>query len=236
MVFGNRAITTELNLKIDNIEIERVYENKFLGVVLDDKICWKPHIRHVGVKIAKSIAVINKAKHILNTRSLHILYCTMILPYLTYCVEAWGNTYKTAIHPLSILQKRALRVINNTGYRDHTNILFYNSHILKFPDLIKFKTAQVMYRAKNKLLPTNIQNRFPDKEIHYDLRNPSDFEQPLARLTLKSMSVASCGMSLWSGLAEDIRKSLNINHFKRKLKNTYFDSYLQEETQSTDDC
>ena len=39
MVFGNRAITTELNLKIDNIEIERVYENKFLGVVLDDKIC-----------------------------------------------------------------------------------------------------------------------------------------------------------------------------------------------------
>ena len=68
-----------------------------------------------------------------------------------------------------------------------------------------------MYRAKNKLLPTNIQNRFPDKESHYDLRNPLDFDQPLARLTLKSMSVASCGMSLWSGLAEDIRKSLHIS-------------------------
>ena len=126
MVFGNRAINPELELKINNIEIERVYENKFLGVVLDHKICWKPHIRHVGVKIAKSISVINKAKHILNTKSLHILYCTMILPYLSYCVEVWGNTYKTNISPLFLKQKRVICIVCHAKFLDHTSELFFS--------------------------------------------------------------------------------------------------------------
>ncbi len=31
----------------DNVNTERVYENIFLGVILDHKVCWKPHTRYV---------------------------------------------------------------------------------------------------------------------------------------------------------------------------------------------
>lgn len=43
------------------------------------------------------------------------------MPYVTYCVEAWGNVYKTSIGPLIKLQKRAIIIVNNAGYRDSTN-------------------------------------------------------------------------------------------------------------------
>ena len=160
MLFGNCNKNTQVQLQIDGVDIERVYENKFLGVTIEDKINWKSHIKHAQSKLSRSISVLSKAKHILDHKSLHILYCSMILPYLQYCAEVWVNTYKCTIQSLSILQKRAIRIIHNTGYRDYTNVLFLQSKTLKFTDLVNFRTAQIMYKAINNLLPGNLQKLF----------------------------------------------------------------------------
>jgi len=95
---------------INGIELERVFEIKFLGVVIDNKLSWKLHINYIKTKISKSLAILNKAKDLLNQASLNMLYCSFILPYMTYCVEVWGNTYKTNTY-LHLTKK---------GYSNHT--------------------------------------------------------------------------------------------------------------------
>lgn len=52
------------------------------------------------------------------------------------------------------------RTINNAGYTDHTNPLFFKSNTLKFMYLVKFKTAQIMFKARNTLLLNHIQGVF----------------------------------------------------------------------------
>ncbi len=42
MLFGNRKINDDIHIEIDNAEIKRVNENKFLGVLIDHKLCWSP--------------------------------------------------------------------------------------------------------------------------------------------------------------------------------------------------
>ena len=59
MIFGKHRLNTRLQIEIDGVAIERVNENKFLGVTIDDRLSWKPHITHVKYKVARSIAVIN---------------------------------------------------------------------------------------------------------------------------------------------------------------------------------
>ena len=145
IIFGNRPTNTEKKLMINGIELERVSEIKFLGVLIDNKLSWKPHINYIKAKISKSIAILNKTKYLLNKTSLYTLYCSFILPYMTYCVEIWGNTYKTNIHPIFILQKRAIRIIHKTAYREPTNPLFVQLKTLKFLDLIDYKTIQIIY-------------------------------------------------------------------------------------------
>ena len=44
ILFPTRKVTSELILKIDNVRIDRVYQTKFLGVVLNDKLTWENHI------------------------------------------------------------------------------------------------------------------------------------------------------------------------------------------------
>ena len=124
-------------------------------MTIDHKLSWKPHIKHVKSKLSRSISVLGKAKHILDHNSLHILYC-----YLNYCVEVWGTTYKSSLLPLVTLQKRAIRIINKAGYYDHTNLLFLHSRIIKFNDLVDYQVAQIMFKARNKLLQGNIQTLF----------------------------------------------------------------------------
>ena len=41
-------------LKINNHDIENVNTIKFLGVLLDDNVSWKEHVKYLGNKIAKN--------------------------------------------------------------------------------------------------------------------------------------------------------------------------------------
>ena len=119
MIFSNLK-QDEIALSIDGVDIERVHEFRFLGVILDDKLTWKSHIAHVKSKVSKSIFILNKVKYDLDTSILRMLYCTLVLPYFIYCLEVWGNTYKSNITPLIMLQKRALRIIHKEDFRAHT--------------------------------------------------------------------------------------------------------------------
>ncbi len=47
---------------LECIMIERVYESNSLGVVLDHKLCWKPHIKYLYSKMARSIGILGKIK------------------------------------------------------------------------------------------------------------------------------------------------------------------------------
>ena len=41
---------------------------------------------------------------------MYILYCSLLLPYLTYCVEMWGNTNLININGIFLLQKRVIPI------------------------------------------------------------------------------------------------------------------------------
>ena len=50
-------------------------------------------------------------------------------------------------------------------------------NILKFLDIVEFKTAQFIYKARNNLLPRNIQKMFKDREGRYGLRRELNLKQ-----------------------------------------------------------
>lgn len=66
MLFGNYKTNVQAPIKVDEVDIMRVHEVKFLGAIVDEKISWKPHIKHVQSKLSRSISVLSKAKHFLD--------------------------------------------------------------------------------------------------------------------------------------------------------------------------
>ena len=215
-----------LHIAIHNHIIDRVSVTKFLGVFIDEKLNWKQHIDMVRNKLCKTISVIARSKTFLSKDSLYTLYCSMFLPYLSYCSEVWGNTYITNVKPISILRKKVVRLINNAGFNDHTNELFFECKIIKFLDLVKYKTSIVMYKARNKLLPINIQDLFDNKEkLAYNLRGGNKFLTKHARIKTKSMCVSVIGVKIWNSLESSIVSAKSLCHFKKLYKKFIFSEY-----------
>ncbi len=103
--------------------------------------------------------------------------------------------------------------------------MFLKSHTLKFNDLVEFKTAQIVYKAKNKLLPGNIQQLFTDRQGCYNLRGALNMRQLNARTKLKSMCILICEVILWNRLNDYIKESVNMLQFKSRYKIFIFDTY-----------
>ena len=76
-------------------EIKRAESIKFLRVLLDENLSWKPHIKYIENKIAKNIGLLFKAKSFLNKQSLLSLYYSYIQSYINYAIVACGSTCMT---------------------------------------------------------------------------------------------------------------------------------------------
>ena len=107
-------------LKTNNHDIERVNTMKFPGILLDDNLSWKEHIKYLGNKITENIGLIFRAKPFLDKESLFALYYSYIHSHLNYANLPWGSIYLTNLKKLRSQQKRAIRIVHNKTKFEHT--------------------------------------------------------------------------------------------------------------------
>ena len=147
-------------ISIDGQSVECVNETKFLGIVLDNKMIFKPHIDHVANKLAKGIGILHRAKHTLYSKYLRTLYCALIQPYLSYCITIWGHTYNTYVSKIQLLLKKIVRIISNSEYKAHTEPLFKSLKIMTFNQLYEYFVSIFVYKSVNGELPNIISGYF----------------------------------------------------------------------------
>ena len=112
---GKPALSEPLIIKYESIKQE--YKTKFLGVIMNEKLTWCDHIQNIKNQIATGIGIISKERRLLNNETLCTLDDCFVYPYLNYCVEVWGNTFKTHLQTLVKLQRRVLRIISYSTWR-----------------------------------------------------------------------------------------------------------------------
>lgn len=83
MLFGNSSLTTNVKLQINAVDIERVNENGFLGVIIDQRLNWRAHIRYIHSKVSISIAILNKATQVLDW--------TLLLLFTGFTLIKWWD-------------------------------------------------------------------------------------------------------------------------------------------------
>ena len=94
-----------------------------------------------------------------------------------------------------------IRIVHKVGFYDHTNELFIRSNTMKLFDLVEFKTAQLMFKVRNKLLPVNILEMFREREAGYDSRWVRHLKQASDQTTRKAMYISVCGVKIWNSLS-----------------------------------
>ena len=218
MVFSPRPRQNipKITIKISNQTISQIEECRFLGVMIDNKLSWKAHIKHVSSKVAKSVGIISKARKILDKKTLETLYYTMIYPYLLYCNIIWGNCNATTIWPIFKLQKMAIRLITNTSRRESTSKHFKKLHLLKVPDLYDFNVSIFMHNFINENLPTTFEKYFIlTGEVHnVATRQTNDYRVPFYKSQIGSKFLRKTGVDIWKSINDSYGFSYSLEQFK----------------------
>ena len=162
-------------LTLNNIEIERVTQFNFLGVIISSNMKWNGHVTHISQKISRIVGIMYRLKHIYPQAVLLTLYSALIVPHLTYCLLAWGSKI-VPNHPLHLLQKKALRIFASQDYISHTEPICKEYRILKIFDMYKLAIWKFYFKLMNNELPhyfTNMKPELPRVAEYYSLRRPT---------------------------------------------------------------
>ena len=103
--YRQRRNLPTLTIKMNNVLIEQVRTFDFLGLLISETLDWSHHITKISNKISKVAGVMTRIKRYIPSSILRMIYNSLILPHLNYCILGWGFSNSRIFK----LQKRAVR-------------------------------------------------------------------------------------------------------------------------------
>ena len=217
-----RSQTTNITIKVNNLEVHRVREIKFLGVIIDDTLRWKAHIDFIKLKICKLIGIIYTIRKKLNPNNIRQVYMSLAYPHLHYCAAIWGGACSTYLLGLFVTQKKLLRIMYFGSKYEHTDPYFRNNCLLKLDDIIVYTTCNFVYNALHNS-PVDIEYSRTHHGI--DTRTRHELRLPRCRTSHAQQCVLVRGVRSWNQLSDDAKNANTRNTFKARIKSELIARY-----------
>ena len=217
LAIGTKSQKLDLEFNLGQTTLTCDKEVKLLGVTVDFKLSFKPHISNICKKASRQLNVLNRIGKHLNLQCRLMIYHSFILSNFNYCPLIWHFCSKQDTQKMEKIQERALRFIYNDYSHDYTTLL----HKSKLPSLhirrLRIMAGEV-FKIINKEGPRYLHNIIKTKQTHYSFRYNTTAVIPQVRTTthgLKSFSYAAA--KLWNSLPDKIRQASSFGMFKNMI-------------------
>ena len=199
---------------------------KLLGVWFDENLTFDIHVKKLCTKLTRSLFFIRRAQNFLTDKALLSLYYALFHSHLLYCPLIISSTSAKNLKKISVLQKKAIRIIIRAKNSEHTKPIFSKLNILPYDLIIKQYKLNFMHSIKYNYAPDSFKDTWTlneERERAYDLRNNSDFLLPAPRIEFfKKQPMYSLPFE-WNQL-DDVRFQNNKITFQINLKNNLLNS------------
>jgi hypothetical protein len=182
---------------------------KFLGVYLDDKLSWEPHINSVTGKLSRVIYLLKNLKCHVSDKYIRSAYFAFFHSLISYGILLWGNS--SHVQNILLLQKKVIRIITDSHRLDHCKPLFVNFKVLTVINLYIFT---VVSHTIN-----NLPNQQLRQDVHtHNTRNCKLVNIPYHRLSKSQNSYDVIGLKCYNKLSLNFLK-YPVEKLKAKLYN-----------------
>ncbi len=108
-----RRHKSQYSVAFGNANIQSVTAVKYLGIYIDRDLNFKAHFDYLCTKVAKITSMLRNMREILIGDHVLLFYNTNIKPVLQYGNIVYGNTNKTQMDRLCLMQRNAIRAMFN---------------------------------------------------------------------------------------------------------------------------
>ena len=212
------ASVDSFTVKAKDTILSRVYQFKYLGVVLDPCLSWNEHIDYMGRKISARLGMLRKAHKVIPRESCITMYNAMILPLFDYSAVIWDCCGKTNRDYLDKLQRRADSIIK--GHRIPQSQVYHTFSWLSLQSRRDYLKCMLVFKCIHGLAPPYLLNEFShSREYHsYNTRHRDLLRLPLARTPKYQASFRYSGAKTWNTLLSDLRNVRDMSLFRIRPK------------------
>ena len=121
------------------------------------------------------------------------------------------------------LSKKAVRIITFSPYKCHSLQLLKDCNNMPLKQINDLQLACFINRCVNNIMPSDFRKMFTvNSALHsYDTRSKNKLHQDGHRLTLRSNTVRTAGVSVWNSLSDELSDASTYvilkNHYGRYL-------------------
>lgn len=195
--------------------LEKVNQHTYLGIVIDNRFSWKPHIDLVCSKLRSLLSRLFILKHKLPYKICRTLYLALAQSVISYGLSSYGRTYKTHLNSIYALQLRLLKTIIPK---------FENKRILNEGDIFNYCNVMDVFT----LVKFNILNEVNDPSLLIEkcrpntlrnIQNSKKFVVPNARNFYGARMLNTIIPAFVNELTEDLQELyLDKRKYRRSLK------------------
>ena len=186
---------------------------KYLGVIIDDKLIWKPHITPIKKQVSKASGIICKLTHYSRFKSLKTVYYSLVYSHLRYAITSWGSSSFSTVNILNIIHNKLLRIMTLSKFNSNPCKLYKDTQILNIDRIFKIEISKLMYKIKFRLVPKQFIELFTKIEdiYSYHTRQRSSIEYAILRTRLKisQKSFTYTRIGIWSSIDNSFNTKLS---------------------------
>lgn len=175
-------LDTRININGEPLEI--VDKAVFLGITLDSKLQWAPHIDVLSGRLSSAAFAVRRIRQLTDEQTAKLVYFSYFHSVMSYGILMWGRA--ADINNIFVLQKRAIRSIYQLGSRESLREKFKEIKVMTVAS--QYIYANIMYVYKNR-------DQFSKRtDIHsINTRNKHKLVAPVCRLArVNSSFVGNC--------------------------------------------
>lgn len=218
----NKQIKPYTPLTINSVPINKVNTEKYLGLILDSTLTWKPHIDKIKCKLTSLLGCLRRIAKCLPITVRYTIYNSLVKPHIDYLIEVWGSAYKTNLNKLQILQNKIIKVLFHYNYLTPTTKIYKETKLMNLSQIYKYNTCILIHKILHKEIHSEIIFT-KNVQIHKrNLRRANNIYLPKIRTNYGKKNIMSEGAILYNSLPNNIKLAKNINSFKSQLKSHIF--------------
>ena len=120
----NDSTKKHFEIKLQQNVLNRVRNVKYLGMLIDDRLNWDPHIKQLSLQLSKSSAIIYRLRNFVDSETLKLLYYCLIYSRVQYGIILWGTAIYTRQKEIVLRLHNIVRIMSWSRKFDLVSILY----------------------------------------------------------------------------------------------------------------
>lgn len=196
--------------------LEKVDKYKYLGLIMNDTLTWKDHVKKISRNLSALAGVFKKVCNIIPNHLKKSLYNSMFVSNILYCLPIYGCTTNENIIFLQRIQNRALKnLYNKDRFYSPRNLLLE----LQYPSVMNyFRLYSMIHVHAIKINKIHSNTMITEREHRYETRNKELIWRPhIHTMRWGDNNPLNRAVFYYNELDQNMKSISDIKRFKKSV-------------------